>query len=331
MRWCLVLLLPIALTASGQVPPCTLLDSVLAVAGRASYYADALQEQAVDSIRHRCHGATDARDLAGAFTALINALGDQHGRVMVDGQVVAWLTDDARAHRHDDRRPDMGFWNEVSSGRIGADARLLAPRTGYLRIPGLNGGDPLQQAAHLRGQLDSLALQGADRWIIDLRINSGGNMWPMLEGLAPLFPEGAAAGALDRSGARFATYAFREGHFERNGYRAVALAPGTDHRQDRVCVLFGRYTASSGEAVAACFRERPRTLSLGEATAGYTTETGWTTIDRVTLMISESVLCTTDGRPYTAHVAPDEHIEQARPGFDASDSAIARALHWLGE
>jgi C-terminal processing protease CtpA/Prc len=325
----LMLLLPALTVVRAQMPPCALLDSALAFAHRSSYYGDALADSSLKRLRGLCAEARATPELAPAFTALLNTLGDHHGRVMMDGQVVAWLTDQERSHRRDERAPDQAFWRQVVEGRYGLEARMLDRRTGYLPIPAIQGSDLEAQAALIRRGLDSLAALGADRWVVDLRINSGGNMWPMLEGLAPLFPEGPVAGALDRHGQRFATYAFRQGHFERNGFRAVALQPGKDHSSAKVCVLLGRYTASSGEVVAACFRGRPRTHLVGEASAGYTTETGWTQLDRVTLVISESVLCDLNDRPYSDHIAPDEHIDGPHPGFDPLDPAMARALRWL--
>ena len=294
---------------------------------RISYYTMDVDRAALtDSLAASCTRADSLIDLTPAFTHVLNALGDHHGRIYLDGRPIAGLTDETRSHRKDDRAPDMDFWKAVLAGQHGFEAALFDTTTGYLRIPAVNTSDVTIEAHRLRAGLDSLIGLGAQRWIIDLRVNSGGNMWPMLEAMAPLFGEGTIAGSLDRAGKHFSEYAFHNGHFQRNGYSMIELPVGKDRSKDLIVVLFGRYTASSGEAMAICFDQRPNTTSMGETTAGYTTENGWTVLyDRLVLSISESVLCTKDGKPYVNNITPDIVVPDLAPRFDASDAAMNAA------
>ncbi len=310
---------------------CAILDSVVRTMERISYYTIDVGRSALnDSLATICANADQLSDLSPAFTHVLNALGDHHGRIYLDGQPMAWLTDETRSHRKDDRAPDMDFWKTVLNGQHGFEATLFDTTTGYLRIPAVNTNDIAAEARRMRSGLDSLIGLDAQRWIIDLRVNSGGNMWPMLEAMAPLFLEGPIAGSLDRTGKRFAEYAFRSGHFQRNGYSMVELPVGKDRSKDPVIVLFGRYTASSGEAVAVCFDQRPNTTSMGEASAGYTTENGWTVVyDRLVVSISESVLCAKDDTPFSENIKPDIVVPDLAPRFDANDAAMNAARAYL--
>lgn len=114
-------------------------------------------------------------------------------------------------------------------------------------------------------------------WIVDLRDNSGGNMWPMLLGMAPLLrtsvvnnedvgsfetaqgPERwtLTATAVQRAGKSVLDFG-QSGH--------VLRQPGAP-----VAVLFGPRTASSGEASVLAWRGRPQTRSFGQPTAGVST------------------------------------------------------------
>src|SRR5690606_13717711 len=99
----------------------------------------------------------------------------------------------------------------------------------------------------------------------------GGNMWPMLAGLAPLLGDGVV-GAFAPP-AETPTRWWIDGGNAGSGERlqaashyAVEIAGPTPI----VAVLTGPRTASSGEAVAVAFRGHPGARSFGEPTHGVT-------------------------------------------------------------
>jgi len=70
-----------------------------------------------------------------------------------------------------------------------ATVRRLADALGYIEVPGVvGGGDSFDRdaVAAIR-EVDGVATCG---WIVDLRRNVGGNMWPMLHALRPILGEG---------------------------------------------------------------------------------------------------------------------------------------------
>ena len=72
-------------------------------------------------------------------------------------------------------------------------------------VPWHTNTDNLSGAAfadRLRGVVRELDGPAVARWIVDLRTNGGGNMWPMLLGLAPLLDGPTVGWFVDREGAR---------------------------------------------------------------------------------------------------------------------------------
>ena len=79
---------------------------------------------------------------------------------------------------------------------------LVDKRVGLLTLPAFMGTEEegKQYASTLREALLSYDRQGVCGWIVDLRGNGGGNMWPMLKGLDPLLGEGPFGSFRDPKG-----------------------------------------------------------------------------------------------------------------------------------
>ena len=65
---------------------------------------------------------------------------------------------------------------------------------GYIKIPGFIGNERLEKAfaARIQNLIRNLDKQKISGWIIDLRGNTGGNMWPMLLGIGPILGDAIA-------------------------------------------------------------------------------------------------------------------------------------------
>jgi len=119
-------------------------------------------------------------DLGPAISWLFEAVGDRQGGVMVKGTMFGWkgleplyLSEPLK--------------QELSKG--GSIVRRLLPGgVGYLRIPGMvvdSAGYDLAVRS-LSDSLRALEVEGARKFIIDLRVNAGGMKAPVMEGLTPL-------------------------------------------------------------------------------------------------------------------------------------------------
>lgn len=165
-------------------------------------------------------------------------------------------------------------------------------------------------------------------WVVDLRGNGGGNMWPMLLGVGPLLADtlGSDPVGMFISGGQRTHWAYREGVAWLNG-KAVIGSRDTGYtlRQPGapVAVLFGARTGSSGEAMVLAFRGRNASRSFGQPSAGYATANVSPKLpDGTVLLLTESLMADRNGNGDGGKLVPDVVVA---PGEDAAAAAKA----WL--
>lgn len=162
--------------------------------------------------------------------------------------------------------------------------------------------------------------ESADGWVVDLRGNSGGSMWPMLAVALPLLGGDGVIGAfVTRDGARTPWWARRRG--VGTGRWASARGRGPLSLPGPVAVLTDARTASSAEAVAVAFRGVPGARSYGAATRGFSTGNETVRLPDGALLVITS--CRFADRSGGAHGGP------LPPDVPAAD-AFAAALEGLG-
>ncbi len=316
-----------AQTPDPALRPC--LDSILAQAERT-----ALRRMEVDwdSVRALVYaqaaGATTPAELGPACSALLGALGDDHGRVLYQNQVIGYWYGDLKEHQ---KGIDPDMWTAVQGGLYPFRAALLSDSVGYLRLAGLPMGDNVQMSAEIRWNLCELKKQGATAWIIDLRGNGGGNIFPMLEGIGPLLGDGLIGSHRDMVERSEFQWTIRNGNFYYGEYLAAELPDNCSFAKNtRVAVLTSRYTASSGEMVAITFKTRPNTRFFGEKTSGMVTITNWANLcDGIGMSLSAAWCADRTGRIYREYVDVDETVEFFIAENPAEDMAVLKALEWL--
>jgi carboxyl-terminal processing protease len=174
---------------------------------------------------------------------------------------------------------------------------------------------------------------GVCGWVVDLRGNTGGNMWPMIAGVGPIVGEGILGFFVDPDSV-VKTWAYQDGGSLLDGvvltlasspYELVAPNPP-------VAVLTDGRTASSGEATTIAFRGRPDSKSFGGPTWGVSTANrGFTLSDGAMLILTVSTMADRTGRLYGAEVVPDQSVQGEKTGDPATDQPLAAAMEWLRE
>jgi C-terminal processing protease CtpA/Prc len=186
---------------------------------------------------------------------------------------------------------------------------------------------------HLVGSLDA---QHACGWIVDLRGNLGGNMWPMLLGVEPILGDGEVGAFVDPDSVRSTWFSSpgSVGTRDANGdttYVHTSDIPPVRLTQAMppVAVLTDSLTASSGEAIAVAFRGRPGARSFGSPTFGVPTANhGYTLSDGALLLLTVAADADRTGRVYTDQLVPDEPIPPGTGPF-AYDTVSVAAQAWL--
>lgn len=206
---------------------------------------------------------------------------------------------------------------------------------GFLFMP--QGRRDNRFATSFQQRIDNLAQGSPCGWIVDVRGNGGGDMWPMLAALGPLLGEGDL-GRFVRPGSADEFWAYRAGralHRRDQGEEVLARVEGAPvpvlTPLPPVAVLIDRGTASSGEAIAISFRSRAGTRSFGEHSYGASTATrGFKLPDGANLVIAVSTFGDTRGNVYLKGIAPDEPVAIGDQRLERSaDPVIDAAIGWL--
>ena len=282
------------------------LDSAIAIVRRHALWRDTVTWSVVEpEVRAIAAGAQAPDEVHPAIRALLARLGDHHSFLKKPVAARAFHTGGAK-----NPRPVV---------------KLMPEGVGYVSVPAYSGAEMNAMRAYARDLQDSIAAitpAAGCRWIVDLRTNGGGNMWPMLGGLRPVLGE-VGLGSFVRAAGSAPLWHARD---------AVDVPPPTSLAgldSAYVAVLTGPRTASSGEAVTISFRGRPHTRSFGLPTAGLSTaNSGFTLPDSSMIFLTVSVEADRTGKRYGGKIEPDEVIPVAVD--DAShDPQLARALAWL--
>lgn len=166
-------------------------------------------------------------------------------------------------------------------------------------------------------------------WVVDLRGNGGGNMWPMLRGLHSLLRsqvQGTETVGMFISGRTPLLWQVDVTGVLQNGQPAAdpTLPVHTlRHVGAPVAVLVGPRTASSGEATMLAFRGRAHSRSFGQPTAGFSTGNRPVQLDDGSMfLLTANLMADRAGNGDGARLAPDVALAN-----EAEVAAAART--WL--
>jgi C-terminal processing protease CtpA/Prc len=300
-----------ALAAGGPIAPeaASVLDAAIKIVRENALRADTVDwAKAEPEVRAIASGAGKPSDVYPAIQMLLARLGDNHSFFM----------------------PPAATSEFKSGGALNppAEVRSLPDGVGYIGVQSYGGADPEAGKAYARRAHEAIAAARASAscgWVVDLRKNGGGNMWPMLSGLRPLVGDGVLGSFEGRSGKSERWTATTRGD--------VAVAPPAalrDLESAWVAVLTGPRTGSSGEFVTIAFRGRPRTRSFGLPTAGLSTSNATFPLpDGSMILLTTAVGADRTGKRYGGAIEPDEIIDAAKPAWPGDDPALAAAVRWL--
>jgi len=211
---------------------------------------------------------------------------------------------------------------------------LAASPIAQIVIPMFSGPDLGGFATKIQNVVADLASKKPCGWIVDLRGNGGGNIWPMMAGVGPILGEGEPGGVLHAGGARDKWFyengrAGMRGDAEHPYYAKTTGAPVRLNGSPPVAVLIDRETGSSGEGIAVAFRGRSDTRFFGEATYGVATSTfPYALSDGAQLFLVTGVMVDRKGNEYPFGIKPDQEI-LSDVSISTSDPVIGAASEWL--
>lgn len=265
--------------------------------------------------RSRALGARTPEDTHNAIRFALRDLGDHHSHFMTPEQVAEL---------------EEGTMN-LSSADPGG--RLLDEGLGYIMIPGFVGlGDAANEyATKIQEIIREIDAESPCGWVVDLRQNVGGSMWPMLAGIGPILGEGRVGAFVSSDGEQVGwTYADGQAwEGESLQTAATGMAYELGNPSPPVAVLTGPRTSSSGEAIVVAFRGRPNTRSFGRVTMGLSTSNeSFELSDGAWIFLTVSEFADRTGERYGGVIAPDQVVwaEEAE-----DELTLLAAVDWLLE
>jgi C-terminal processing protease CtpA/Prc len=213
---------------------------------------------------------------------------------------------------------DSPYPNEMpfypAGHRIGTDI-------GYLDVRNSLELNVRENRRRLSAAIERVESSEVCGWIVDLRRNFGGNMWPALQALRPILGDENPGFTVGKTGrTEWAIHA----RANANDFRLHASNPP-------VAVLTSHLTGSAGEATAVAFRGRDLTRTFGESTGGRSTSNEpFRLPDGALMLVATALNADRTGKTYEGRIAPDEPMAIDWRYIERDDDPLVTAASaWL--
>ncbi|MGI8423454.1 MAG: S41 family peptidase [Chloroflexota bacterium] len=173
--------------------------------------------------------------------------------------------------------------------------------------------------------IEELRVQGAQRWVLDLRNNGGGSVPTFAVVASTFIKEGTLGVTIDRNGAETLISTIRGAPGSQNGHKEFTLP---------LAVLVNSLSASASELLAADLQEYGAGRVFGETTAGCFGNSQLFRLPDgsamwITVRALQSGLARRDVHKHG--VTPDEVVRRSREDLASGrDPQLEAALAWLG-
>jgi carboxyl-terminal processing protease len=196
---------------------------------------------------------------------------------------------------------------------------------GYIHVPSFNPAreSSLHYMTRLRNEVVRHDRTDMTGWIIDLRGNTEGELWPLVAAIGPLLGEGVAGHFIDANGVA-EPWGYGRGAALLRDRPLAQLEPyELQDRNPRIAVLIDEGVAGPGEAVAVAFQGRENVRFFGRGTCGRALRAERTRLSNgAILTLSTALMADRTRTPAVRKITPDEVV--------AGNSAVVeRAAAWL--
>lgn len=306
------------------------LDSALNIMQNHSMFSKNIDWKTVRDSAHLL--ARDATTYEGTYDALkyaFNKLGDKHG----------WLSLNDTDYRNPAFKTDTGRISEDMKAAAMNGAKIycgvVENEYAYLSMPFFGGQttDKMNSfAQRLQDSLCKVLKPSSKGLILDLRLNAGGNLFPMLVGVSNVIGNGKYGyTSTEDESAYIKDYGITLKTTDSVYHIQLQYNCG-DYSNLPVAVIIGPVTGSAGEGVAITFAARPNTVLIGERSAGFTSSNNGYLLPggRDGIVIGEGFDKDKNGKEYIDDVKPEIEVVGGDAFFDRKkDKKIQAALKWL--
>ena len=309
------------------------------IAAKAVNYAkkESLNREKVDWVKinrrvmELSEKAESEEELLTALHFILESLEDKHGMVLLDGKSSGYITEEYRRVTIELKRAAYGNDKDI----VG---EMLSDSIAYLRIPASRSkiiGQDESFNRDLQKLVCNFLNKGAKNWIVDVRLNYGGNMFDMLGGVNRLVGDGKLGTTSDISGNELNTWEIKGGNFYLGSKQITELGYtcSLSLRPNKIAVLTGPITSSSGEAVTISLRSKDNCRVFGESSNGFTTSTTLKQLNKdLAFLFSTNFYSDGKGKIYRNGIDPDFRIDGGDNFSDLrSDAKVKAAMKWINE
>lgn len=221
--------------------------------------------------------------------------------------------------------------NEISKAPITEmpQGEYLGNGTGWIKVPRLtfDRNKDIEFANAIRAIIEKIDTENTvTGWIVDLRHNGGGNMWPMIAGLNALVDDGTAGYFVQGKSKR----PWQNENGKINGKTQPLNTYKIKNNKVKIAVLFDSQTGSSGEMTAVSFLGLPNVKTFGQTTSGYITANYTFPLSNGSqLLLAMTYVTDRTGKSYVEGIVPDVTVDDLSNTKD--DSVIRAAIKWINE
>jgi C-terminal processing protease CtpA/Prc len=308
------------------------LDSIIKIAKKHSVYTknanwDRLKKE-MNDIELKADSSTS---IIAPVKYMLKKLGDTHGYLMINNVRHAQI---GVSHNNEIRKANpiiaQKLYQRMSRKKI--SSKLLNNNIAYIEIPMVINNN-LAVMNKIRKAICSLKLTKPKGWIIDLRTNMGGNLYPMAAGIGELIPNLPFGGGT-KDGINYnLKWEIKNGNFYMDNIpmTETPLDCETVSSPEKIAVLTSRYTASSGEAIASGLKSHQKIKLFGEQTIGASTTINWYPINKkITFCPTIDYYMSEDKTVHKDGIIPDVLIQEKLPLKNLTQGAtINAAIDWL--
>jgi len=319
-----------SLLASANAQPDSVrrfVDSALNLMQQHSMYSQKLNWKTIrDSTAKLAAGVQTYSETLPALQYAFNSLGDKHG----------WLVIDDKEYRNTSLQPKVNRTSQNIMEAVTKGGKIykgtVEGKYAYLSLPFFGKQDTSSMndfAQRLQDSLCSVVTPQTKGVILDLRLNPGGNSFPMIMGVSNLYgkqpkrKEGKGySGDWDIQN--------NELRLSETFYVRLQRTCG-DLSNLPVAVLVGPQTGSSGEFIAIAFSTRRKTILIGEETAGYTTGNQGYYLPGINnaIVLAESAAVDRSGKEYPNGIKPSIEVKGDDFFHRENDPKVRAAVQWL--
>lgn len=282
-------------------------------------------------IYEKTKNAANIQTALPVYSYLFEKIEDHHGWLSYKNKNYRWITNTQKLNNEAVKNA-VKKYDKVY-------ATIINKNIGYVRIPGNNdfGAKKMDSiAANIVDEIDKINSNKIAGWIIDLRLNTGGNMYPMMAGISDLIGGNEKIGGFVTSDKKSeGEWLLKDGnmYIDANQVLNRKKLKTPIKKQLPIAVLISGYTASSGEMTAISLIGRKKTKLFGEESAGFTTTNQGFKIDANSgLNLAVGYVVDRTGKIYIENVKPDVEIINGDNFEDLNkDKKISESTKWLKE